>query len=179
MFYNETEELAENKLILLYILSEINVPLSKNQIVQIVLENELMNYFYIQQYLTELVQKKLIAHYEDMGNYLYSIDQKGLETLRLFTARLPLKLKTLLRNYLRENGVPLKKQLKAHSSFSMEGEGVFSVILKLTEGEIPKMKIKLKTTAEGDAEQMCINWNADAEAFYQHIKAYLIEGVKD
>lgn len=179
LIYNDTEELAENKLILLYILSKVDAPLSRNQIVQIVLENELMNYFSIQQYLTELVQKSLITHYEDMGKHLYSIKQKGLETLRLFPSRIPLKVKTLLRDYFRENKVPLSKQFRAKSNFSMNDKGVFSVVLRLMEGEIPTMEIKLKTEKEEDAEQICINWNANAKALYQSIKAHLVKNDKD
>lgn len=57
MIHRDTEELAENKLLLLYILSEAGIPLSKNQVTQVVLENSLMNYFSMQQFLAELVQK--------------------------------------------------------------------------------------------------------------------------
>ena len=49
-------ELAENKLILLYILDKLNMPVSNLQLTKIVMENKLMNYFIFQQFLDEIVQ---------------------------------------------------------------------------------------------------------------------------
>ena len=48
MFEN-TSELAENKLLLLYILKTIDEPISNAQLTDIVLENSLINYFTLQQ----------------------------------------------------------------------------------------------------------------------------------
>ena len=55
-----TVELAENKLIVLYIIKKVNYPISNTQLSEIVLENNLMNYFIFQQYLTELISSKFI-----------------------------------------------------------------------------------------------------------------------
>jgi len=38
------KELAENKLILLYIIDKVNIPISNLQITKIILENKFMNY---------------------------------------------------------------------------------------------------------------------------------------
>jgi len=48
------KELAENKLILLYIIDKVNIPISNLQITKIILENKFMNYFMLQQLLNEL-----------------------------------------------------------------------------------------------------------------------------
>ena len=53
--FEYNQELAENKLLLLYIFDKIQLPVSNNLITEIVLENNLFNYFHIQQYLSELV----------------------------------------------------------------------------------------------------------------------------
>ncbi|HAA81046.1 MAG TPA: DUF4364 domain-containing protein, partial [Thermoanaerobacter sp.] len=52
----EIQELAENKLIILYILNRINMPITDEQISKIILDNKLMNYFYLRQYLDELIE---------------------------------------------------------------------------------------------------------------------------
>ena len=47
-------QLAENKLILLYIIDKLEIPVSNLQMTKIILENKIMNYFLLQQYLDEL-----------------------------------------------------------------------------------------------------------------------------
>ena len=89
MIHKDSEALAENKLVLLYMLSETDIPLSKNQITQVVLENNLMNYFSMQQLLAELVQSGLVVCYEDMGRHLYRIQRKALETLTMISDSIP------------------------------------------------------------------------------------------
>ena len=45
MAITNNRELAENKLILLYIVDKLNMPVSNLQLTKIVMENKLMNYF--------------------------------------------------------------------------------------------------------------------------------------
>ncbi|MDD2573278.1 MAG: DUF4364 family protein [Bacillota bacterium] len=179
MIHRDIEELAENKLVLLYILSETGMPLSKNQITQVVLENSLMNYFSMQQFLAELVQRGLVVRYEDMGRHLYRIQREGLKTLRLFSDRISLKLKETLRKYLQEKEMLLRRETRAHSSYSADEGGSFSIVLRLTRGEDPSMEIKLKTDTENGSKEICSNWNTDAEALYQGIIKMLYGNRKD
>ena len=52
--------LAENKLLVLYVLETMKLPLSGSQITQIILENSDINYFLLQQYIDELTQNQLM-----------------------------------------------------------------------------------------------------------------------
>lgn len=55
--YDSTLELAENKL-LLYIIKSIKYPISNTQLTDIVLENSFINYFMLQQYVSELISSE-------------------------------------------------------------------------------------------------------------------------
>lgn len=178
MIHRDTEDLAESKLILLYILSEINAPVSKNRITQIVLENNLMNYFSMQQFLTELVHSKLIMCREEMGKHLYSIKQEGLRTFGLFSARIPLRLKETLYKYLKEKGELSEKEAKAHSNYYRNDNDTFTAVLGLTRGDAPILEIKLITDTEKDAEYMCSNWNANAKTLYPDLFRLLLRNKK-
>lgn len=52
--------LAESKLILLYFIEKIGFPLSNSEICQFSLEKNYMDYFSVQQYLSELVEAHLL-----------------------------------------------------------------------------------------------------------------------
>ena len=65
MFENTTE-LAENKLLLLFVLEVLNRPISNTQLTELVLENNLINYFTLQQYISELDSSQFIS-YKDVN----------------------------------------------------------------------------------------------------------------
>ena len=55
-------DLAENKLLVLYIFSKLKFPISNIQVTQIILENNLINYFTLQQYILELVSSDFLNY---------------------------------------------------------------------------------------------------------------------
>ena len=65
MFENSSEELASNKLLILYILNKINMDLTNSQITQVVLDTEVINYFSLQQFLSQLMESKFLTTYKD------------------------------------------------------------------------------------------------------------------
>ena len=52
--YENSAELAENKLLVLYVIKSLRQPISKTQLTEIILENNFINYFTLQQYISEL-----------------------------------------------------------------------------------------------------------------------------
>ena len=169
MIHRDTEELAENKLVLLYILSEAGMPLSKNQVTQVVLENSLMNYFSMQQFLLEMVQKGLAVCYEHMGRHYYRIHSRGLEVLNLFSGRIPGALKKALKEYLAQKGALLKKENSIQSSCQVEGPDSYSVCLKLVREDSVLFELKVLTSSEKDARKLCANWNSGAGDLYRGV----------
>ena len=57
---NEHSDIAEKKILILYFLKILDMPIGSIQFVRIMLENKLMNYFYMQQYLSELIEEELV-----------------------------------------------------------------------------------------------------------------------
>ena len=56
----DSSEIAENKIFILYFIHKMDMPVGSIQLVKIILENRFMNYFYFQQYLSELLQEGLL-----------------------------------------------------------------------------------------------------------------------
>ena len=81
MFENSSEELASNKLLILYILNKINMDLTNSQITQVVLDTEVINYFSLQQFLSQLMESKFLTTNKDSNREYYSLTQKRLEIL--------------------------------------------------------------------------------------------------
>ena len=75
MFENSSEELASNKQLILYILNKINKDLTNSQITQVVLDTEVINYFSLQQFLSQLMESKFLTTYKDSNREYYSLTQ--------------------------------------------------------------------------------------------------------
>ena len=117
MFENSTEELAYHKLLILYILDKINMDLTNSQITQVVLETDMMNYFSLQQILSQLMDSKFIKPYKDSGREYYCLTQKGLETLEYFLNRIPESYAIKINEYIKNNKESLLADTQVKSSF--------------------------------------------------------------
>lgn len=175
MVYRGTEELAENKLILLFILSETGAPLSKNQITQVVLENSLMNYFTMQQLLGELMDGGLITYYEDMGRHYYRLEDRGASVLKLFYRRIPHRLRSSIMEYLLAKGAVLRRENRAEASYTMEDDDEYTVSLRLIQRRTVVLDMKIKASCHKDARRICENWNNRSEDLLKQITKILTE----
>ena len=118
MFEN-TAELAENKLLLLHILKELNRPISNTQLTEIVLENNLINYFTLQQYISELDSSEFIR-YEDINEKkLIVLTKKGENVLSFFKDRISPSKISIINNYINEKIELIKKELTIQSDYTL------------------------------------------------------------
>ena len=80
---SNNDTLAENKVLILYILDNVKEALNNNNLYKIVLAVVDMNYFYFQQFLLDLINTGYIMYYTNEDVTLYQITDKGRETLKL------------------------------------------------------------------------------------------------
>ena len=80
---SDSETLAENKVLILYILEKIGKPVSNDSLLNVVLGVTDMNYFYFQQFLLDLLENGYIKSYEKDEHTLYEITDFGKDTLDL------------------------------------------------------------------------------------------------
>ena len=88
---SDNETLAQNKVLILYILNTVNKPVNNDELLQLVLSITDMNYFYFQQFLLDLIENKYIENYhpEDSSESLYRITNSGIEALNLTQELVP------------------------------------------------------------------------------------------
>ncbi len=85
----DNETLAENKVLILYLLFILEKPINNDELYRLVLSVQDMNYFYFQQFLIDLEDNKYIARYEKENNEVYEITNSGINTLNLTVDMLP------------------------------------------------------------------------------------------
>ncbi len=174
MLFDDTN-LAENKLILLYVLDKIKLPLSNSQINQIILENVPINYFLLQQYIDELFQSNLISKNTSKDKSYYNITKKGKEILRLFSNRLSQDLCENIDQYIKDHRDSIFNESHYIGAYKKKGDEEFIVRLKILENESVLLDLYVSVVTLQQAKNMIDNWKNNGEKIYGSIIKALIE----
>jgi len=175
MFINSSQQLAEQKLLLLYIFDQLELPISNSQITDLVLENEIMNYFAFQQYLTELKESDFIIEEIHESNQLFSITDKGKKALEYFVNRIPKQQLEKINKLLNNKKQELIRYSEIKAEYIKLKDEEYLVTLKVIEKEIPMINIKLNVNSNKQAKQICERWKNKAQDLYGEIINLLVE----
>ncbi len=175
MFLDSTEELAQNKLLLLYIIDKSKKPLTNSQISEFVLENNYMNYFLIQQFLGELVDSKFIEFSSLKEKKSYSILQKGKLTLHYFEDRIPENIKEDINSKLKIKEKDFERESQIVSNYFKKNENEYIVNLKLVENDITLFSLYLNVVSKKQAKMICKQWKKQPDSIYKQIFNILLE----
>ena len=174
MFYENMKDLAEHKLILLYILDKIDIPMNNSEITQFVLENNYMNYFLIQQYLSELIESKFIKIIIVNGKECYRVSKLGKDTLNYFINRIPNSLKKKIDNKYKKRKEDLIKESQITATYFKKDESQYIVNLKVIENNITLFNLSLNVVSNKQAKKICENWKRKPDFIYERIIDLLI-----
>lgn len=175
MFENTTE-LAENKLLLLYVLEVLNRPISNTQLTEIVLENNLINYFTLQQYISELDSSQFISYKDVNEKKLLIITKKGESVLSFFKDRISPSKIAIINSYLNDKLDLIKKELTVQSDYSIEKNDSFLVDLKALEDNATLMELKISVPTKKQAISLCSRWQNNPSDIYTNIVNLLFSG---
>lgn len=166
---SDNDTLAENKVLILYILNKIKQPITNDALLKLVLSIQDMNYFYFQQFLLDLLEDKYIVGYLKEHDSLYEITPLGKETLALTEDILPGIIKFRVDNTIKEELEEIQNDLAISSEFIVDDENNFMVKCKIVENNTTIFEV---TTFAGSREQAKIiadNWSQKANDLYPKI----------
>lgn len=167
--YENSSELAESKLILLYILKALKQPISNTQLTELVLEQNLINYFTLQQYISELNTSEFIEYQESNNTKVLAITKKGENVLSFFKDRIsPSKINTI-DTYIKEKIDRIKKELTIKSDYTLANNDSFLVDIKALEDETPLMELQLSVPTKKQAIYLCNKWQENPSEIYTQI----------
>lgn len=175
MFSGNNEELAQNKLLLLYIIRESNYGFTKDQITEFVLEKDYMNFFSIQQYLSELIDSGFIVLVENDEKQEYKLLEKGNIALDYFNSKIPNKIKENLESEFHFQKIQQKKETQVLSEHYKREDGQYVVNLKLVENDDTLFSLYLTVATIEQAEIISNAWKERTESIYSETIQLLIE----
>ncbi len=161
------------KMIVLYMLKRCEVPLSKSQIYDFILENEYTTFLTLQEVFAELVSSELIKEKVVANRTYLEMTSEGEETLKFFGSRLNPAIRTQIDEYFKANRMKLKNESSVIGDYLKTGENEFTAHLVATENGQSIVDIKLTVPTEDIAQSICRNWQEKNPIIYQ----FLIENL--
>ena len=165
----DNNSLAEGKVLILYILNNLKDPITNNELYKLVLLTEEMNYFYFQQFLFDLIERKDVSSYETDGKTLYNITDAGKYTLSLTSDIIPGIVKFNIDNKMKKELEEINEEASITSEFIPQSENDFTVICKITEKHKTIFEIQTFAGSREQAQAISDNWKTNAINIYPKI----------
>lgn len=167
--------LSQNKLIILFMLNEMNLPMTNSQISDYILKKDYTNYFSLQQSLSELSKTDLIIAQFSQNSTRYSITDNGKKTLNLFVNRIPNSIQEDIINYLKKNKHKLRSEVEITSDYTTDNNGEYIVHCIAKENETVLIDLKINALTKEQSILMCANWRERAQDIYSKILLDLLK----
>jgi len=161
------EQIAQNKLLILYLLNSINIQLSELQILRIITEKGWLNYFDMKESLFELLESRLIEQHETTTGIFYSITTLGETTLSYLKKELRNSRRQEIDEYCEKNRDELRLETQLFADYVKIDEDEYKVMLKVLENQNPVFEINLITYSKSSAQGFIDKWKKVAPAIYK------------
>lgn len=171
---SDNETLAENKVLILYILNKIGKPISNDALLNVVLAVTDMNYFYFQQFLLDLLENNYIMNYDKEGHSFYEITSFGKETLELTKDIIPGIIKLRVDSNFKSEMETFENEHSVVAEYTPRSENYFDITCKIVEKNETIFEVKAFAGSPKQAKDIVDNWKNHADEMYPAILNILI-----
>ena len=167
-----------NKLILLFVMDKVEMPLTENSIIEIcAVKNNWINYMDCLDLLYQLSEAKLIYKTQcKEGEMRYTLTFEGRDCLSYFYKRIPNSLRDEITEYAKNNRMNIKISQEYYATYTDSDDGSYLVTMRIYESLIatPLFEIKAKAPTRQSAEECCKKWRQQAPNIYEYVFDNLI-----
>lgn len=175
---SDDETLAENKVLILYILDKIGKPISNDSLLNLVLAVTDMNYFYFQQFLLDLLENGYIINYYKDDHSFYEITSFGKETLSLTQDILPGIIKLRVDSNFKNELETFENEHSVIAEYVPRSENYYMVTCKIIDHNDTIFEVKTFAGSGTQAKDIVNNWKQHAEEMYPQILNILTNNQK-
>lgn len=167
--------LAENKVLILYILEQINHDIIQDALFKIISSIDNINYFYFKQNLNDLIESKLVGIYTKDNEQLVKITSEGKTALSLTQDILPGILKLKADNIFKKELSNIEKESSIIAEFIPKDENEYVIKCKIVENNETIFEVKTIAGSRERAKKIVDNWKANATSIYPNILNSLLD----
>lgn len=165
------------KLIILYLLDNIDFPIANAQLTNFLLDKNYTNYFNIQEIYQDLLEDEYIRFDKINNNYVYCITKSGCEALSFFSNNLSPAIKDEIDSYIQENEYMLREEVSTIADYYEIKKDEYVTRLQVLERGSTILDLSLNVSSEESADQICKNWRILSADIYEYIITNLMAEV--
>lgn len=156
------------KLILLYMLDNLDFPLTNSQISEFILEKGYTDYFTLQQTIYDLQSSDLIQSENVRNSTRYFITEAGRETISMFSSKLSSAIKDDIMAFFASKKYQLRKEIDLQADYyPIDKE--YMVHCQIKEKKSTLLELKLNVVTKEQAVYICDHWQKDSEEVYNYL----------
>ena len=164
------------KLMNLYMLKQVNFPLTNSQLTDFFLQHEYTSYFALQQVLNELLEAGLIRVHTNHNMSRYEITKEGDDTLSFFGNNISPAIIEDIDSYLKKNKFRLRNEVGVISDFYKSTNQDYIVHCEVREGKSVLIGFDLSVPDKDQAETMASHWKERSQDIYAYVMKTLMKG---
>ena len=176
---DNTTTLAENKVLILYILNLINGEIRQDNLFEIISSINNINYFYFKQVLTDLIDSNLVGTYTKEEEPLIRITSEGKNAYILTKAVLPGITKLKADNIFAKVFSNIEEESSVIAEFTPKSENEYIVKCKIVENNDTIFEVKTYAGSRDRAKRIVDNWKQNANNIYPKVLNLLLEDNKN
>ncbi|MBE5825101.1 MAG: DUF4364 family protein [Butyrivibrio sp.] len=157
------------KMIVLYMLKRCQMPLSKSQIYDFILEKEYTNFLTLQEVFSELASSGLITE-KTMANRTYlELTEDGAKTLEFFGNRVNPAVRDQIDEYLKANNMKLINETSIKGDYRKVADNNYEVRMIATDGNQVLMDLTMSVPTEETAQSILDKWQNCNQDIYSYL----------
>ena len=167
--------LAENKVLILYLLNLINRDFRQDELFKLVSSINDINYFFFKQILTDLIDSKLVGTYTKEEEQVIKITDEGKNAYILTKDVLPGLLKLKADSVFKKEFSSIENESSIIAEFIPKSENDYTVKCKIVENNETIFEVKTFVGSRERAKKIVDNWNKHANFIYPEILNLLLK----
>ena len=171
---------TENKLLILYLINKMDLPLARSHISDYFTSVEFMDYYTVQETLAELVDANYLDAATDGNVTRYTVTGDGLQTLEFFEKHISIPKRAKINQYIKENRKDIKREFeKTVIFFHNEVYNDYIIKCGVYDEDQMLMELSISVDTREQARMIETNWNKNAKTLYGEIIRTLVKVVED
>ena len=161
-------------MIVLYMLKRCEVPLSKSQIYDFILEKEYTNFLTLQEVFSELASQNLISEKTVANRTYLEITEEGGQTLEFFGNRINPSIRQQIDEYMKANRIKIRNEASIQGDYKKTGENEYLVHLVAIENGHNLVELNIPVPTEDMALNMLEAWKHKNQEIYGYLFSQLL-----
>jgi len=169
------EQQIISKVMLLFLIDKMDIPLSNSQITHFAQEENYLNYLKVQNYLSEMVDIGYLDSTKANNTTRYTITDEGQTALESFIHYIPAGIRTRILKYVAKNRRLVKQDFETVANYFCDFErDEWIVKCVVHEDDMMLMELDLTVVSKEQALTICNNWKNNIDTLYGQIFSILM-----